>query len=606
MGGRHDETRARLAEIEAALDQLGLRMEPGLNSLDEEGDPIMDKSTGDFAEDGKLTPEVLALAEEWSALLKLLPSVEINESGLALIAEKPAVGTVKQWSGDTMVLVGPKGERSLRAFAGLFVAESGGLGDYYGADQRIEHLNVADAEARARAQFVRFINWSADDAFGPAGFDAPAAPAKRRSPALRFTMGTGDLWLCLTDDGMGLTMEQKADRTWYWTAKRAWWHGIGDGWAPCREDAVDGALAMLVKAGLDVEQLPADRWPAKPMALTLSDGQDAPDVLADAIASVATEASPNTINLQSYDADGKPAGMATMSSPDVRGDVAVMTSALELVHAIRRGVAIESHPLYKLLVGKDAPGVPARSYDNKAFEAAKAAAKGGASFLADGVYWYTKPGCEPEPVVINFDRYQAAIKGFDGRIQTWLRGSEQLVGPVEPLAASQRLLVAEGAAWKWGYEHLQGRMESLDRHGWAHDCDAEIAARIAAATAIAVDGPKEKSRHADLVQLLDLTAGMVTGRVGEDGVQAWWDTVRRVEGAMFDAYLDARNEAKGKSGGVGCVLALPEVTLAEANELIESLTQGGNVVKRVGGRPAVEALLAASLNDVADFDLELP
>jgi len=37
---------------------------------------------------------------------------------------------------------------------------------------------------------------------------------------------------------------------------------------------------------------------------------------------------------------------------------------------------------------------------------------------------------------------------------------------------------AAEAAYKWGYECLQSRMESIDRHGWAHDCDGEIEARI--------------------------------------------------------------------------------------------------------------------------------
>jgi hypothetical protein len=34
------------------------------------------------------------------------------------------------------------------------------------------------------------------------------------------------------------------------------------------------------------------------------------------------------------------------------------------------------------------------------------------------------------------------------------------------------------AAYKWAYEYLQSRMESLGRDGWAHDCDSEIEARI--------------------------------------------------------------------------------------------------------------------------------
>lgn len=37
----------------------------------------------------------------------------------------------------------------------------------------------------------------------------------------------------------------------------------------------------------------------------------------------------------------------------------------------------------------------------------------------------------------------------------------------------------ERDAYKWAYEYLQDRMESIGRHGWAHDCDGEIEHRIA-------------------------------------------------------------------------------------------------------------------------------
>ena len=39
----------------------------------------------------------------------------------------------------------------------------------------------------------------------------------------------------------------------------------------------------------------------------------------------------------------------------------------------------------------------------------------------------------------------------------------------------------EAAAYRWAYEYLQSRMESIGRHGWAHDCDGEIEDRIATA-----------------------------------------------------------------------------------------------------------------------------
>ena len=48
---------------------------------------------------------------------------------------------------------------------------------------------------------------------------------------------------------------------------------------------------------------------------------------------------------------------------------------------------------------------------------------------------------------------------------------------------------ARVAAYKWAYEYLQDRMNSIDRFGWAKDCDDEIKSRINAA--IAAQGEKE-------------------------------------------------------------------------------------------------------------------
>lgn len=46
------------------------------------------------------------------------------------------------------------------------------------------------------------------------------------------------------------------------------------------------------------------------------------------------------------------------------------------------------------------------------------------------------------------------------------------------LYARVQELEAERDVYNWGYEYLQHRMHSIDRHGWAIDCDDEIAARI--------------------------------------------------------------------------------------------------------------------------------
>lgn len=58
-----------------------------------------------------------------------------------------------------------------------------------------------------------------------------------------------------------------------------------------------------------------------------------------------------------------------------------------------------------------------------------------------------------------------------------LNASKWLRSVAGTLCAAQR----EAAAHKWAYGYLQDRMRSIDRHGWADDCDGEIAHRIAGA-----------------------------------------------------------------------------------------------------------------------------
>lgn len=49
-----------------------------------------------------------------------------------------------------------------------------------------------------------------------------------------------------------------------------------------------------------------------------------------------------------------------------------------------------------------------------------------------------------------------------------------LTAQQEPSGVREGMLRAERDAYKKAYEYLQGRMESLDRHGWAHDADGDI------------------------------------------------------------------------------------------------------------------------------------
>lgn len=49
------------------------------------------------------------------------------------------------------------------------------------------------------------------------------------------------------------------------------------------------------------------------------------------------------------------------------------------------------------------------------------------------------------------------------------------------IKAKQAMAASVAEAYAWGYRYLQDRMESIGRHGWAHDCDGEIEWRIAQA-----------------------------------------------------------------------------------------------------------------------------
>ncbi|QJT37123.1 hypothetical protein E4188_22505 (plasmid) [Aeromonas media] len=54
----------------------------------------------------------------------------------------------------------------------------------------------------------------------------------------------------------------------------------------------------------------------------------------------------------------------------------------------------------------------------------------------DGLYWYYAVNVSadaPEPVQIDQGRYGVGkFKGFNGRLQAWLRDGEYLVGPQRP------------------------------------------------------------------------------------------------------------------------------------------------------------------------------
>ncbi len=50
--------------------------------------------------------------------------------------------------------------------------------------------------------------------------------------------------------------------------------------------------------------------------------------------------------------------------------------------------------------------------------------------LFDGLYWYHSHDGDPEPVLIDQNRYGERFKCFNGREQSWTRNGEFFTGPV--------------------------------------------------------------------------------------------------------------------------------------------------------------------------------
>lgn len=76
---------------------------------------------------------------------------------------------------------------------------------------------------------------------------------------LVFTPGTGARWNCMTEDGMGVSVNPVGGgAAWDWSASVEWWAGVkgGTGQAATRDEAVRAAVQRLVDAGLNLEGLP--------------------------------------------------------------------------------------------------------------------------------------------------------------------------------------------------------------------------------------------------------------------------------------------------------------------------------------------------------------
>lgn len=77
---------------------------------------------------------------------------------------------------------------------------------------------------------------------------------------LHWAFGTGDSWVCFTEDGVGLHITPiQGGIAWNWTAQSGWMQAVGPGGqAETRQEAAYAGLRALINAGLYAFDLPHD------------------------------------------------------------------------------------------------------------------------------------------------------------------------------------------------------------------------------------------------------------------------------------------------------------------------------------------------------------
>lgn len=229
----------------------------------------------------------------------------------------------KVWKLGDIAKFGKNDERDVQVFSGLFRYSGMGMGNYYSASQRVEWIDTTEAQRKSKEEGVRFVYWDAEQAFDPAGYEAQTGDQHVSMPESRFQ---------------------------WWRDQQMAWHKVAtalqDHWSSqALEHGVDGAVEVIKMLAKEANAYRALGRP-EPMA----------DEVAQALVDVAKEVSPNTINIQAYGSNGELVGSSSRSSSDVHGDLQIMDGAIELVHAIKRGAAIDAAVLYQHLVGDEAAG----------------------------------------------------------------------------------------------------------------------------------------------------------------------------------------------------------------------------------------------------------
>jgi hypothetical protein len=251
---------SRQDEIQAELAKHGLKMEHSLAVLAGDGHAIMRLDTGEMAEDEDLSPEIYALAEEWTILEGPVdddfqpafyrPGLQKSETATAV----PDRVVFHVWhDGDSSV--GMLGERSmveidLRAYG------QEDRGDY--VEQVRQSLQSSFGElwdTRPKVMTADEIRLSEVGVALLETQDQPTKPTHERE--LAFTVGTGDRWNCHSSEGMGMSLTPTSgNEAWNWTASREWLVGVGSGQEPTRDEAVAAATKSLIDAGLSLGGLP--------------------------------------------------------------------------------------------------------------------------------------------------------------------------------------------------------------------------------------------------------------------------------------------------------------------------------------------------------------
>jgi hypothetical protein len=208
--------------------------------------------------------------ELWDTRVKVATGAELAADEILAEPANQAATSRGAWRRGDVLKYGRFEQYELEVSAGLFSHSGFGQGHYYGADGTVTFVERDAARARADHEQVPFVYLDRDSVTLRRAADVQPAPSAdaaaplasgggsaEKAATYQFTMGTGDRWNCLDDDGFGISLRPVGGGVaWDWSASKVWWVGVGTGQATGREEAVKAACEALVGAGLSLDRLP--------------------------------------------------------------------------------------------------------------------------------------------------------------------------------------------------------------------------------------------------------------------------------------------------------------------------------------------------------------